>query len=69
MTTKTKGKYLGEYGATAMPGHPVYDVYAVRGHVREVRRLWGELDRVAGSSDEPSVISRLIGLGAAIIQS
>lgn len=69
MTTETKGEYLGEYGATAMPGHPVFDVYAVSGHVREVKRLWGELDRVAGSSDEPSVISRLVTLGAAILQS
>lgn len=67
-TSKTPGKYLGEYGTTTLPGHPVYDVYLVRGHYSQIKRLWAELDRVAGSSDEPAVILRLVNLGAAVRQ-
>ena len=67
MTTKARVKHLGEYGSIALPGNPVYDVYAVPGHAATVMRLWSELDH-CNASDVAGIIRRLVDLGAAVRQ-
>lgn len=69
MTTakKTTRQHLGEYCPGSSDTQPVYDVYTVPGHVREIKRLWKRLDDCDGP-ERHEIVAELIALGAAVRQ-
>ena len=58
---KTNLKTLGEFGRHG--GKTVLAVREVPGHVREIRRLWAELDCCDGPRED-EIFTRLDELGA-----
>ena len=57
----TRTTVLGEFGRNG--GRDVVDVILVRGHVREIRRLWAALDD-ADALEQDRIFARLRKLGA-----
>lgn len=69
MKTAKKQTVLGEFGSTCgfeLDGCGCFLVVIVRGHAREIRELWRELDDCGSGPRQREILSRLHRIGALV---